>query len=128
MKKSMCSMLVTFLLVSSVQAQETDWIKQDGDWQKHYVQALAGFEQGDYESAAEEFENAIGCEPMPQEGAIDYLPYVHLAVARFKLGQADAARYALTQSHNHGVAANTSRGKSMLAQYSVPIMDTPTKP
>ena len=49
----------------------------------HYAGALASFERGEFGAAAEAFELAISCDPMPQVDKTLYLPYIHLAAAQF---------------------------------------------
>jgi tetratricopeptide (TPR) repeat protein len=100
-------------------------VAQSGDWQMHYVRALASMGEGDFEAAAVAFEDAIGCEPSPQAGAIDYLPYIYLAAARYELGQVEKARSALTQSKQYGIASRTEDGRNMIQNYSGLIKDEP---
>ena len=112
--------IVCLMLLASSAA-----IAQDRDWQQDYITALSQFEQGNYEAAAQAFEDSISGNPQPETGGLDYLPYIYLAVSRFELGQNSAARDALVMSHVKGRATVTKKGQAMINRYGEQIMQAP---
>jgi tetratricopeptide (TPR) repeat protein len=100
-------------------------LAQQLDRDIHYAGALASFQRGDFGSAAEAFELAISCDPLPQVEETAYLPYLYLAAARFEVGNFPVARAALIQSQVYGMAPGTEEGVVLLDNYAEPIMEVP---
>jgi hypothetical protein len=115
MKSIKITLIFVALFASTAHAGEIGW-------QDDYIKALVNFENRDFVIAADALESAIAQNPQPQTGGIDYLPYIHLAVARFELGENVAARNALVQSHVMGTAPLTNTGLAMMDLYAERIM------
>jgi len=98
-------------------------LAQELDRDIHYAGALASFQRGDFGSAAEAFELAISCDPLPQVDETAYLPYLYLAAAKFESGNFAVARAALIQSQVYGMAPGTDEGATLLESYAEPIME-----
>jgi len=120
MKVSKTIALVVLMCCSISPVQEV--LAQGLDRDIHYAGALASFHRGEFGAAAEAFEMAISCDPLPQVEKTEYLPYVHLAVAQFETGHFAAARAALVQSQIYGVAPKTDEGTSLLDSHAEKIM------
>jgi tetratricopeptide (TPR) repeat protein len=98
-------------------------IAQEPSWQTEYVLGMAKYEQGRYDEAAAAFENAIACDPAPRQGAIDYLPWLYLAVSRYRAGDEEHATQAFAMSRRHGVAEHSEMGAELFARYSAELDD-----
>lgn len=94
-------------------------------YQAAYRSGLQQIEKGEMRAAAESLYQAISLEPDPQAGPDEYLPYLHLSIALFEMGQTRAARDALIQSQVFGVAANTETGRQLLDRHAAEIMSAP---
>ena len=105
----------------------TPAVAQDGDWQVFYAQGMTKFAAGDYEGAARSFEDAIGCDPAPRAGAIDYLPYTYLAASRYEVGDVQGAGMALDRARSFAVAERTEAGRRLLERYDDPILAAAAK-
>jgi tetratricopeptide (TPR) repeat protein len=93
--------------------------------QAAYRSALEQIENGDMRAAVESLHQAIALAPKPQAGPDEYLPYLHLSIALFEMGQTRAARDALIQSQVFGVAATTETGRQLLDRHAAEIMSAP---
>ena len=126
MKVSKVMALMALICCSISPIQEV--LAQGLDRDIHYAGALASFQRGEFGAAAEAFELAISCDPLPQVEETEYLPYIHLAAAQFETGQFAAARAALVQSQIYGVAPKTDEGASLLESYGEQIMEVALEP
>ena len=98
-------------------------------WPEAYPQALDQLEQRRFAAAAELFTQSIQHQPTPaaHQGGIDYLPYLHLAIANYENGDQVSARAALEQSRTHGTALESFIGRNLWDRYALLIMATDEK-
>lgn len=90
---------------------------QQPNWQREYALGMASFDQREYADAAAAFEKAIACDPAPRLGAIDYLPWLYLAVSQYHAGNITQAQEAFAQSRRYGMAERSVTGGELYARY-----------
>jgi len=90
--------------------------------EKQYAEAIAWFEAGKFDVAADLFSEAILLSPEPTSTPNSYTPYIYLAASLYELGNPRGARDALIQSLEYGLSAQAIAGKKLIEKYAVAIM------
>ncbi len=108
------------LLVLWMAALSPAPLRGQGSWFAHYEQALEQIAAGQWEQAIRELEQAVALKPEPELNARtygnwrpDYLPYFHLGLAHYNLGQDSLALACFARSLQ---AEEVARSPEMLQQ------------
>ncbi|HUO84745.1 MAG TPA: tetratricopeptide repeat protein [Thermoanaerobaculia bacterium] len=105
------------------------------EWYDHYERGVLLIEQGKGEEALAELERALA--KRPEEGLdiparaltyVDYLPYVHLAIAAHMSGDAEKARLWLDRAEKSGLAARSDAGRPLLVAWQILLRGKTVEP
>jgi hypothetical protein len=119
MPKSAWTLIAACLLAAPIQSFAEEWPES-------YPRALDQLEKEQFADAVKSLEASIEQDPTPasREGGIDYLPYLHLAIAQYENGEKEDARSALAKSQEHETALNSFIGRNLWDRYALLIMAT----
>ena len=117
LKKAACKQLPILVLLLAVSAPT----RAEFAWYQHYQRGIDHLERGEAAPARAELEEALRqrSEPglrVPTSGAryVDYLPYLHLAIAAHIAGDDEAAKGYFALAVERGVAAESEVGRQLL--------------
>lgn len=95
-------------------------------WYEHYELAIELLDEGNHQQALEHLQSAVAERSEPGLGLrtyglhyVDYLPYLHLAVASFMTGDGEQGWQHLERSREAGFAERSDRGRKLLEALTV---------